>query len=262
MKNKMKTLLVDDEPLALDYLNSMLSAESDLDIVGRCRNGKDALTVLRNQSIDLVFLDVQMPVMSGLEVVANCQADVMPMVVFVTAYDQYALEAFDLNAVDYLLKPLDPERLERALARIRERWFTNTLLNDKSAAVSALRQLQGHGKEPGIAPAGTERSKLPIKDGGQTYLVPLDDIHWIDAAGDYMCVHAQGQTHILRSTMKELEQRLSAQFARIHRSTIANLTKVSRVEARPKGECLLHLADGATLKVSRNYRSEVQHLLV
>ena len=261
MARKIKTLIVDDEPLALDYLNRLIKAEADFEVVGQCRNGREALRALREGDIDLVFMDVQMPGLTGLEVVAELQADTLPMVVFATAYDEFAFSAFELNAVDYLLKPIDPERLSQALRRSRERYVSQALLSDKGGIVGALNQLRRNDPNDIAAPTSHERTKLPIKDGGQTYLVAFDDIDWIDAAGDYMCVHANGKTHILRSTMKELEQRLARQFVRIHRSTIVNLDKVQRVEALSKGESLLHLGDDATLKVSRNFRSSVQHLI-
>ena len=261
MSDRLQTLLVDDEPLALDYLRSLLSAESDIDIVATCRNGKEALDSFRTTSIDLIFLDVHMPVINGLEVVAQLQADVFPMIVFVTAFDKFALEAFELNAVDYLLKPLDPARLQLTLERVRQRQLTETLLHDKSAVVNAMGHMQA-GRVGNLSEGPTtETKKLPIKDGSETHLVDIKDIDWIDAAGDYMCVHVAGETHILRSTMKELERRLSGQFARIHRSTIANMDKVQRVVSLPKGESLLYLSGDVTLKVSRNYRDAMRHLL-
>jgi len=261
MPTKINTLLVDDEPLALDYLRELLKAESDFEVVGQCRNGREALKVLGEGAVDLVFMDVQMPGMTGLEVIAEVQADILPMVVFATAYDEYAFTAFELNAVDYLLKPIDPERLASALQRCRDRYISQALLRDKGNVVSALNQMRRTDSSLESADKAHERNKLPIKDGGQTYLVPFTDIDWIDAAGDYMCVHAEGQTHILRSTMKELEQRLPGYFVRIHRSTIVNLNKVRTVEALPKGESLLHLGDEVTLKVSRNFRAGIQHLI-
>ena len=261
MLDRLQTLLVDDEPLALDSLRSLLSAEPDIDIVASCRNGKEALHSLRTTSIDLVFLDVHMPAINGLEVVAQLQADVFPMIVFVTAFDRFALEAFELNAVDYLLKPLDPARLQLTLERVRQRQRTETLLHDKGAVVNAMGHMQA-GRVGNLSEGPTtETKKLPIKDGSETHLVDIKDIDWIDAAGDYMCVHVAGETHILRSTMKELERRLSGQFARIHRSTIANMDKVQRVVSLPKGESRLYLSGDVTLKVSRNYREAIRHLL-
>ncbi len=241
MSNKIRTLLVDDEPLALDYLEGLLNSDADDSVVGRCKNGKEALRVLSDGMVDLVFMDVQMPVMSGLEVIAEIQAESMPRVVFATAYDEFACPAFELNAVDYLLKPIDPQRLTMALKRCRERFVSRVLMAEKNAVVGALNQLRSGNGWLDWSAESQSQAKLPIKDGGQTYLVALADIDWIDAAGDYMCVHANGKTHILRSTMKELEQRLTDQFVRIHRSTIVNLAKIQSVESLPKSESALHL---------------------
>jgi len=261
MNAKLRTLLVDDEPLALDYLNTLLEKQPNIEVIGTCRNGREALKRLRQGAVDLVFLDVQMPGMTGLEVVAELQSDDMPLLVFATAYDKYALDAFELNAVDYLLKPFDPDRLETCLERVWQRWSVKLQPGDKAGAVAALNALGGKQAELNNDLGAHELGKLAIKDSGQTQLVNFIDIDWIDAAGDYMCVHAGGATHILRSTMKELEQRLPDWFVRIHRSTIVNLNKIKTVEALPKGESLLHLGADVTLKVSRNFRAGIQHLL-
>lgn len=261
MSHKIRTLIVDDEPLALDYLDGLLKSDPGVTVVGRCKNGREALAMLRESPVDLVFMDVQMPVMSGLEVIAEIQAEAMPMVVFATAYDQFACPAFELNAVDYLLKPIDPQRLTLTLERCRDRYMSRLLMSEKSSVVGALNQLRnGNGGLDGPAELYNQ-AKLPIKDGGQTYLVALVDIDWIDAAGDYMCVHANGKTHILRSTMKELELRLTDQFVRIHRSTIVNLAKILSVESLPKSESALHLEGGARLKVSRKYRDAIKSFI-
>ena len=261
MQYELRTLLVDDEPLALEYLSALLDQHAGVEVIGTCRNGREALKRLRQGEVDLVFLDIQMPGMTGLEVVSQLQSDQMPLLVFATAYDQYALEAFDLNAVDYLLKPFDPERVEKCLGRVLERWSAKSMTGDKAAAMAAIRRLNGTESSLDSESLSRDLGKLPIKDSGQTQLVDFENIEWIDAAGDYMCVHAEGQTHILRSTMKELEQRLPGYFVRIHRSTIVNLNKVRTVEALPKGESLLHLGDEVTLKVSRNFRAGIQHLV-
>jgi len=261
MAESINTLLVDDEPLALAYLASLLTKESDIHIVKQCRNGREALEALRESDVDLVFMDVQMPGMTGLEVCMEVQADTMPMVVFATAYDEFALAAFELNAVDYLLKPIDPERVARAVSRCRERYLTQTLLGEKSHLVGALQQIRGVYKSTPSHNLSLEHNKLPIKDGGQTFLVAYDDIDWIDAAGDYMCVHAAGKTHVLRSTMKELEQRLPSHLVRIHRSTLVNIRKIVSIEVLPKGENALSLSCGHRLKVSRSYASAVRPFL-
>ena len=260
MPEKLRILIVDDEPLALDYMETLLKSVPGVLVVGRCRSGREALLALQKQSVDLMFLDVQMPGLNGFEVVKRCQGDTMPVVIFATAYDEYAVRAFEANAVDYLLKPFEAERVEVAVSRARDRMLSVALQSGKEAAVAAIAGLEG-GSELLANDPLDRMSRLPIKDGPHTHLVELETIEWIDAAGDYMCVHAGNETYILRSTMKELEKKLIAEFVRIHRSTIVNLHKVRSVDAIPKGECLLHLDDDVSLKVSRNYRSAVQDLM-
>lgn len=260
MTKILRVLIVDDEPLALDYMETILASVGDVEVVGRCRSGREALIELQKCEVDLMFLDIQMPGLNGLEVVKRCQSDVMPVVVFATAYDEYAVRAFEANAVDYLLKPFETDRVQSAVMRARDRLLSVALQSGKEAAVAAIAGLEG-GRELLASDIQDRTSRLPIKDGPHTYLIELGTIDWIDAAGDYMCVHANGETYILRSTMKELERKLTSEFVRIHRSTIVNLNKVRSVDAIPKGECLLHLDDEVSLKVSRNYRSAVQDLM-
>ena len=260
MTKILRVLIVDDEPLALDYMETILASVGDVEVVGRCRSGREALIELQKCEVDLMFLDIQMPGLNGLEVVKRCQSDVMPVVVFATAYDEYAVRAFEANAVDYLLKPFETDRVQSAVMRARDRLLSVALQSGKEAAVAAIAGLEG-GRELLASDIQDRPSRLPIKDGPHTYLIELGTIDWIDAAGDYMCVHANGETYILRSTMKELEKKLTSEFVRIHRSTIVNLKKVRSVDAIPKGECLLHLDDEVSLKVSRNYRSAVQDLM-
>ena len=260
MTRILRVLIVDDEPLALDYMETILASVGDVEVVGRCRSGREALIELQKCEVDLMFLDIQMPGLNGLEVVKRCQSDVMPVVVFATAYDEYAVRAFEANAVDYLLKPFEADRVQSAVMRARDRLLSVALQSGKEAAVAAIAGLEG-GRELLASDIQDRPSRLPIKDGPHTHLIELGTIDWIDAAGDYMCVHANGETYILRSTMKELERKLTSEFVRIHRSTIVNLNKVRSVDAIPKGECLLHLDDEVSLKVSRNYRSAVQDLM-
>lgn len=260
----MRVLLVDDEPLALELLESLLAGQDEIDVVGTASNGRRALAAIRDLKPDAVFLDIEMPGMSGFQVVEALQSDDhMPLVLFATAFDKYAVEAFDLNAVDYILKPVEASRLQRALLRARERLGSAT----KGELVRTLAELRAKKGNPasalGDSPDQTETfGRLPVRQGDMVQLLNFDDIDWVDAAGDYMCVHAEGETHILRCTMKQLSDRLKGgPFARIHRSTIVNLKKIEEIASLPKGECMLHLPDGIKLKVSRNFRSAVQHLL-
>jgi two-component system LytT family response regulator len=258
----LRVLLVDDEALSIELMRSLIERQPGFVVTAECSNGRDAVARLQRESFDVVLIDIEMPGLTGLEVIENTQADLMPAVIFATAFDQYACQAFDLHAVDYVLKPFDPDRVAMALERAKQRLAAGGFSVGKDAPLGAIAHLRNiEPASSGNAPSAAEYDRLPIKDGGHTYLLPHADIEWIDAAGDYMCVHAQGKVHILRSTMKDLEAKLSAEFVRIHRSTIVNVRKVRAVDTLPKGECLLHLDDDVTVRVSRNYRSAIQQLL-
>ena len=271
-------ILVDDEPLALKLLGSMLAQYNGIEVVAECRSSKDAVKQIQLLQPDLVFLDIHMPVLSGFDVVKKLQADVLPMVVFVTAFDQYALRAFDMHAVDYILKPIDPSRLGLAINRAMERYQLKDVGVDKSTVLSALDTINhtnsdrnsyrnrdtnsdsAEKKSYEVELDGTsgQPDRLAIRDGVHTVLVRFEDIDWIDAAGDYMCVHVGAVTHVMRSTMKDLVGKLPpSMFARIHRSTMVNVKKVIGLESLPRGESLLLLSNDVTLKVSRNFRKVV-----
>ncbi len=262
----LKTIIVDDESLARRGLRLRLDDLKDIDIIAECANGREALSAIAAQAPDLVFLDIQMPGLSGFDVIANLQQDNMPMIIFVTAFDQHALEAFEVHAVDYLLKPIDTDRLEAAVNRARSRLLQKESITDKQRLLDLVISITGKSessvvqlmKEQGDARAYPDR--IAIKDAGETTLVPTVDIDWVDAAGDYMCIHARGQTHIMRVTMKELETQLDpASFQRVHRSTIVNLDRVEKVCSHMNGEFHLVLNNGSTVKMSRSYKEKVKH---
>ncbi len=266
--SKLKTIIVDDEPLALNYLRSMLADFDAVDIVAECRNGREAVLTASQINPELMFLDIQMPGMNGFEVIKALQSDVMPMVIFVTAFDQYALDAFDLHAVDYVLKPLDPERVARAVQRAVDRLNHNQVESYKAPLIGAIGAIADRasagasGQDLSHEPASESiKGKLLVRDSGVVKVIPFDDIDWVDAAGDYMCVHALGETHIIRITLGELMEKLDDKlFVRIHRSTIVNVQRVVSITPLPKGGSLLELSAGETLKVSRNYRESIRNL--
>lgn len=266
--SKLKTIIVDDEPLALNYLRSMLADFDAVDIVAECRNGREAVLTASQINPELMFLDIQMPGMNGFEVIKALQSDVMPMVIFVTAFDQYALDAFDLHAVDYVLKPLDPERVARAVQRAVDRLNHNQVESYKAPLIGAIGAIADRasagasGQDSSHEPASESiKGKLLVRDSGVVKVIPFDDIDWVDAAGDYMCVHALGETHIIRITLGELMEKLDDKlFIRIHRSTIVNVQRVVSITPLPKGGSLLELSAGETLKVSRNYRESIRNL--
>lgn len=265
-----KTLIVDDEPLALDIMASLLSVHEDVDVLGAYRSGRQALKAIHTLSPDLVFLDIQMPSMSGFELISKIQPERLPAVVFATAYDSFAVDAFRVHALDYLLKPIDPQRLTESLEHVKQQLAVPSIADqakseNKGKYLDALSNIEGsmalHAGELASHDPTSSGDRLAIRDGTEVKLIPYEDIDWVDAAGDYMCVHAKGDTHIMRCTMKELQERLTpGPFARIHRSTVVNLRKVLAVTSLPKGESVLTLADSVQLKVSRNYRAEVAQL--
>lgn len=257
----MRVLITDDEPLAVELMSQLLQSEEGVEVVGVARSGRQALAAIRKERPDLVLLDIEMPGMGGFAVVEALQADDhMPLIVFVTAYDKYAIEAFEVNALDYLLKPVGPVRLRKALERALGR-MEKAAKGPLIDAMSQARSKAGLGAGS-LDDAGEELNRLPVRQGDSVQLLDFEDIDWVDAAGDYMCVHACGETHILRCTMKQLSDRLAAgPFARIHRSTLVNLNKIREITPLTKGECLVHIDEHTQLKVSRNFRAAIQHLL-
>ena len=259
--NPLRVMLADDEPLARSYLEELLSAISDLQLLGSFKNGGEILEACRKDRPDLLILDIEMPGLTGFDVVKKLQADDMPSVIFATAYDNYAIDAFDLNAVDYLLKPFDANRFSLAIQRARTQLSSDPSL--KGRLISASRQIQNLSDESLSATSErVDSDRLAVRDGRETELVVIADIDWIDAAGDYMCLHVDGKTHIMRSTMKELLEKLpSRDFVRIHRSTIVNIQRVTSLSSLSKGEFRLQLGTETSLKVSRNYRKSIASLL-
>jgi two-component system LytT family response regulator len=268
-----RTLIVDDEPLARRGLELRLRDAADIRIVRQCANGREALAAIAEEAPDLMFLDIQMPGMSGLDLVAQVPQESMPMVVFVTAFDRYAINAFEAHALDYLLKPVDDARLAAALDRVRAQWQQLQAVAQREQLMALLAEVKGNGEiadEPAAkgaadSAAGSTRryaTLLPIRSGRETLRLDVATIDWIDAAGDYMCVHADGQTHVLRATMKELEEMLDPQvFQRVHRSTIVNLARVRSLRPHLNGECFLKLQSGQEVKLSRSFRDKVELLL-
>jgi len=270
VSDKIRALIVDDEALSRRGLMLRLKDAVDIEVVGEAASGRQALEAIREQQPDLVFLDIEMPGLTGLDVVGQLPTESMPMIVFVTAFDRYAIQAFEARAVDYLLKPVDEARLADALDHVREQLRQRQSAGQRDRLVQLLADLRGSQDWPGgdvealareLAPDGRSRV-LPIRHGGDIVRVVENDIEWIDAAGDYMCVHAAGETYILRGTMKSLEDQLDPRlFQRVHRSTIVNLERVTRLRPHINGEFFLVLDGGHEIKLSRTYRDKVEHFL-
>jgi len=270
MNAQITTVIIDDEALARRGLELRLQHAPDFEVVAQCASARDALPAIRTHKPDLVFLDIQMPGLSGFELLAQIPSESLPLVVFVTAYDQFAIHAFDARAVDYLLKPIDDERFDATLEKVRAHVRTRDAIQQRDRLFGLIAEITGCGKvaleellEHGrAAVAPTHAEILPIRQGREIVRVPIASIEWIDAAGDYMCIHASGQTHILRGTMKELEDILDPRlFQRVHRSTIVNLRRVKSLRAHMNGEYFLTLEGAHELKMSRTYRDKVEYFL-
>ncbi len=234
---RIRALVVDDEPLARSNLAVLLRLDPEIENVGECGSGQEGLEEIRSKKPDLVFLDVQMPECDGFDVLELLGNDLPPAIVFVTAYDQYAVRAFDAGALDYLLKPFDNARFDRALARAKERVLAGKDLPRKI-------------------------DRLPIKSSGQVLFLKISEIDWIEAADYYACLHVGPKTHLLRRSMSELERDLDpAAFCRIHRSTIVNLERVRNLKLGEDGEYEVLLGNGTSLRMSRGYRKQLQSRL-
>ena len=232
--DKIRALVVDDEPLARSNLSVLLRRDPQVESVRECESGIDAVADIRRTKPDLVFLDVQMPEYDGFDVLELLGPDVPPALIFVTAYDQYALRAFEAGALDYLLKPFDNDRFDRALARAKQR-----VLERKDQA--------------------RRGERLVIKSAGQVWFLKIGEIDWIEAADYYACLHVESRSHLLRRSLAELEQELDpARFCRIHRSAIVNLDRVRGLKINADGEYDVQLENGSRLRLSRRYRKPLQ----
>lgn len=260
----LRALVVDDEQLARRGVVLRLAHIAGVEVVGECKNGEEAVAAIAALAPDLVFLDIQMPGLSGFDVVRRLQGDVMPEIVFVTAFDHYAVEAFEVNAIDYILKPVEESRLRGAVERAETVLAARDAVAEKAKLLDLVLSLENSGA-PGAKADVSEQQPagfLPIREQGEVRFVPLDVIAWVDAAGDYMCVHAEGETHVMRITMKDLVARLAPpQFLRIHRSTLVNRNFIASAQSLQSGEYSLSLHGGGQLKVSRGYREAIRDMM-
>ncbi|HEU4585015.1 MAG TPA: LytTR family DNA-binding domain-containing protein [Gemmatimonadaceae bacterium] len=258
-----KTLIVDDEPLARSRLRKLLSAEDGVEIVGECASAEEAIGVIESALPDLVFLDVQMPGMDGFEMLAKLETPALPAIIFVTAFDDYALRAFEVHALDYLLKPYSRARFVDAFRRAREQL-------ERESAAAADRRLLGllaelRARESGgaaVPAAAHEHERLVVKADGRMFFVRPADIDWIEASANYVRLHARGESYQLRESMKNMEERLPRNsFVRIHRSAIVNLDRVRELQPWFHGEYVVILADGTKLTASRVYAGRLRELM-
>jgi two-component system LytT family response regulator len=257
-----RTILVDDEALAIQGLELRLQPHDDVEIIDRCANGREAIRSIKTNKPDLVFLDIQMPGFDGFSVIQGLMEVEPPLFVFVTAYSDHAIRAFEAQATDYLVKPVEESRLADTLDRVRQRLSEKRTAEEVGKYKEALAEVAPETAE-GIADGGEVSSNrfeklINIKDRGKIFRVDVDTIEVVEAAGDYMCIKTGDNTLILRQTMKDLEKRLDPRrFQRVHRSTIVNLDLVRQVKPHTNGECFLVLDSGGQVKVSRSYRDVV-----
>jgi len=250
-----RVAIADDEPLARERLRAMLQGRDGYRIVAECNDGVQAAEALARHNIDLLFLDVQMPGLDGFQILEAVDAAPLPMIVFVTAFNDYALRAFDVSALDYLLKPFDKDRFEKTLARVEERLATR----QASGISEEIRELI-RGLSTAAAPGHV--SRFPVRANGEIYFVRVEDVDWIDAEGNYVALHAAGRRHLVRDTIKSLEHRLDpAKFVRVHRSAIINVDRLRKLQPYFHGEYVITLQDGTTLTSSRTYSEKLRALL-
>ncbi|HTB97948.1 MAG TPA: LytTR family DNA-binding domain-containing protein [Terracidiphilus sp.] len=244
---KLKTLIADDEPLARERLRFLLSADKEVEIVSECRNGREVVAAVRDQPVDVLFLDIQMPSSSGFDVIEEIGAAQMPVTVFVTAHNHFALKAFEAQALDYLTKPIEPERLQGTLVRVKERIASKSALIAHEQLKTILEGLRGVAQ-----PEKTYPRRLLVRNGPKDVVVPLEDVDWIEAADYYSCLHVGAKNYMLREPIKQLAATLDpARFVRVHRSAIVNIGQVREIVREGRSEGAVVLQNGQRLRMSK-----------
>lgn len=257
---RIRTVIVDDEPAARRGVRLLLERDGGVDIVGEAAGGAEAAELIARERPELAFLDVQMPGCDGFQALARAGIVNAPAVIFVTAYDEHALRAFEVNAVDYLLKPYDDERFAAALARAKDE-VRRRSADTVNARLHQLLDYLQHTPAP-AAPAENAADRILLKSSGEIFFLKAEEIDWIEAEGDYMKFHVGGRTHLMRETMARLEARLDpARFIRIHRSTIVNIDRLRKLSPSFASEYAVILHDGTKLKLSRGYHDRIAALL-
>ena len=258
MTAKIRTLIVDDEPLARRNLRVLLEKDPQIEVLDECRNGREAIKAINNLAPDLIFLDIQMPEMDGFDVLAHVGPDQIQAIIFVTAFDQYALKAFDVHALDYLLKPFDDERFAQALERAKSQIAAREI-NKLSKRLFALLEERESERKESIEKQSDYLTRLMIKASNRVVLVRVEEIDFIEADGNYAKLHVGRKAHLLREKMHDLEERLDpAKFVRIHRSIIVNLDRIKEMQPHFNGDYIVVLADGQQLRLSRTRREHLE----
>jgi two-component system LytT family response regulator len=248
----LKTVIVDDEPLALDLLKILLADHRDVEIIAECQNGAQAITVLQSKVIDLLFLDVQMPEIGGFDVVERIGLHKLPPTIFVTAYHEHAVRAFDVQAVDYLTKPVEVQRLRTALERVRRKIAAETALLSPEQLAAILKGLRtGEDSKP-------YASRFLVRDGEKEILLSVEKIDWVEAAEYYCCLHSGGRSYMFRETISEISERMDpGQFVRIHRSAVVNLDRIAEIYREGAAQSSIRLTGGQVLKMSKAGRERL-----
>ena len=250
---KIRTLVVDDEPMARERVLSLLQQQPDIEVVGECADGAQALSAIERLEPELVFLDIQIPVMDGFGVIRALAPNRIPMVVFTTAYDEYTLRAFEVHALDYLLKPFDGPRFLRTLERARERLDRQRVGDLGKRLLAMVQDLKPEPAQPS--------DRLVVKSGGRIFFVRTEEIDWVDAAGNYVRLHVKGDSYLFRETMAAMEARLDrTRFVRIHRSHIVNADRIKELQPA-NGDYIVVLRSGTQLPLSRGHRDKLQSRL-
>lgn len=251
----MRVVIVDDEPLARSGVRTRLSRFPDMEIVGESGDGRAAVATIRELSPDLVFLDIQMPDVNGFDVLRSLPADSLPLIIFLTAYDRYAVNAFEVHALDYLLKPIDDERFRRSVEHARDRMSTHTAANLEYRIRKLL-------ESAGEKDSSAYEDHFAAQTGQRIVIVPVKDVDWIEANGDYVTLHAGGKSHLLRQTMGSIEGKLDPKrFLRIHRSAIVHAMKIREVVSLGNREFMIRLGNGTEIKASRRYSERIERWL-
>ena len=251
----LRTVIVDDEPLARELLAMLLADHEEIQIVAECKNGREAIAYLQSEPIDLLFLDVQMPKIGGFHVLEQVGLQHMPPTIFVTAFQEHAVRAFDVHAIDYLTKPVNPSRLKIALSRVREKLAAKAALLTQEQFAGMLNSLRNS------EDSRSYPSRFLVKNGEKEILLLVEQIDWIEAAQYYCCLHANGRQYMLRETVTQLDSRLDPrQFVRIHRSSIVNLNRIREIYRDGHGEGSIVLTDGVKLRMSKVGRQKLADL--
>jgi len=252
----LRVITVDDEELALNLLASILADIEGVELVAECSNGRDAVDAVMKYNPDVVFLDIQMPEMNGFDVIAAIQGDILPLVIFTTAYAEYAVNAFKIQAVDYVLKPLSEDNILESVSRAKKLLSAKQITRTKPELLDVLQDVSDKVKSN---MAGQKPATLIVREMDRIALLDPNTIDWIEAAGDYVCIHIKDETRIVRTTLKAIEAELKGpNFQRIHRSTLVNMDKIIEVIMAPKGEAFVVISDQTRLKVSRSYGAELR----